>query len=121
MTRFPPAARAWVGLVATLAMATAIVAGPPLDQAWTDWLLLGLIAAAAATAHLFPIRSALGGASHRLTNVFVIAGAVLLPLSLVAVLPVLAIGPERWQHRKRSGALFGGIFNIGQTILAAES
>jgi len=107
------AATAMTAVAATLLHPQAFAAAP------SDWLVLALLALCAACAHMFPVRSASNGAVYPMTNVFVIAGAVLLPPGLAALLPVLALTPDSWRSRRSPGALIRWTFNISQTALAA--
>src|SRR5205085_634379 len=82
------------------------------------WVALLLFAVAGATAHLFPVRSALGGATYMLTNVFLIAGAAVLPAPLLTPLALVALTPERWRRRGRPGLMIGWLFNVSQSAVA---
>src|SRR5262249_36594114 len=54
-----------------------------------------------------------------LTNVFLVAGVIVLPPNLLSLLPVLAIFPYTY-HRRRPGVLVSGAFNIAQAVVAVH-
>ena len=119
MRRYTPAALSWVAAVsitATLSCLRVLWGSgyPPRS----DWLAFGALALCAAVAHVFPIRSATNDASFRLTNAFIVAGAVILPGPLLIALVVLGITPEACLNRGRSGAFIRWSFNTAQTVLA---
>src|SRR4051794_20490872 len=118
MGRYTTASRAWVAWLAIAAAGVSILSGPPTTATSSDWLLLGLLAICGATAHLFPVRSALGGATYTVTNVFLITGAAILPPQLLTLLAILALTPERWRRRGRPGLMMGWLFNVSQSALA---
>ena len=115
------AIQVWVTIV-TAAAAAATFARPAAMSS-TDALALLVLATCAGAANAFPIRSASDGASYRLTNVFVIAGALLLPTSLLTPLAVLAVSPDLWirRHRPKGRLLIGWLFNASQAALAAHA
>src|SRR5919198_2720858 len=121
MGRYTTASLAWVAWLAVAATAMTMLSGPPSAATRIEWIALALFAATGATAHLFPVRSALGGATYTLTNVFLITGAVVLPPSLLTPLAVLALTPERWRRRGRPGFLIGWVFNVSQTAVALHA
>lgn len=107
--------------VVSAALTVTALRALPFSAALTDWLLLGVLILGAAIAHAFPIRSAFDGATYRLTNVFVVAGAVILPASLLTLLPVLALLPDSWRKRQSAGVWVRWLFNVAQTVLAAHA
>src|SRR5207245_5789892 len=115
MGRYTTASKAWVAWLAIAATAMTMLSGSPTTATGMDWLALLLFAVAGATAHLFPVRSALGGATYMLTNVFLIAGAAVLPAPLLTPLAILALTPERWRRRGRPGLMIGWLFNVSQS------
>jgi diguanylate cyclase (GGDEF)-like protein/putative nucleotidyltransferase with HDIG domain len=120
MGRYTLGAKIWIGAVtglAVLATAARLDAAAPTP---IQWLALALLALAAAAAHVFPIRSAVNGATYRMTNVFVIAGAVVLPAALVALVPALAMTPDSWRGRRRPGVVKRWLFNVSQAVLTAQ-
>lgn len=119
MGRYTFAARIWVGTVAMAAVVVTALQVPQTAPIPADWLALTLLALCAAVAHVFPIRSASDGASYRLTNVFVVAGAVILPPVLLPPLCLLAITPDSWLRRRSPGGPVRWVFNGSQTALAA--
>jgi len=118
MGRYTTASKAWVGWLAFAAVAATLLRGLPTDATPADWLALALFAVCGAVVHLFPIKSALGGATFTLTNVFLIGGAAILPTSLLTPLAILALTPERWRRRGRPGLLIGWVFNVSQSTVA---
>ncbi len=121
MRRYTTASLAWVAWLAIAATALTILSGPPSAATSAEWLALTLFALGGATTHMFPVRSALGGATYTLTNVFLITGAVVLPAPLLTPLAILALTPERWRRRGRPGLLIGWVFNVGQSALALHA
>lgn len=121
MGRYTPGARAWI-VVVTLAAAlvTAFNLGS-LAVTPAEWIGLAVLTVCAAFAHIFPIKSVLDGASLRLTNVFVVAGAAILPGSLLTLLPALAITPDTLMRRKSPGAWIRWTFNVSQTAIATQA
>src|SRR5688572_22476993 len=123
MGKGKPAVTVWICTVtAAAALVTAITVLLTERSTWTfePFLALGLLALCAAVAHWFPIKSATDGVSYKLTNVFVLAGAIILPPALLALLAMLATAPELWQRRHRPRVLVGWVFNVSQTLLAAQ-
>ncbi len=118
-----PGVRYWVAAVAVAAIVVTVWVSRSFTATLMDALALGLLSLCAALAHLFPIRSASDGASYRLTNVFVIAGAIILPTDLLTPLAALAVLPDVWQRRHRGlgRVLLGWVFNLSQTSLAAHA
>ena len=78
-----------------LAVGVSVLVGAPHDISSEAWIALALLGTCGAVAHLFPVRSARGGATYTLTNVFLIAGAACLPLSLCRKTE----GVRRWSER----------------------
>ena len=118
MGQYTTGAKAWVAWLTLGAAAATALSGDPRTASLHDWLVLAVIAACGATAHQFPARSALGGATFTLTNVFLLTGAVNLPPALLTPLAALALTPERWRRRGRPGLLIGWLFNVSQTAIA---
>jgi diguanylate cyclase (GGDEF)-like protein/putative nucleotidyltransferase with HDIG domain len=123
MGRYRPAVRYWIAAVALAAAAVTAATLRPHTAGTDDWLTFALITLCAALANVFPIKSASDGASLRLTNVFIIGGAVILPPGLLSLLPAFAIAPDLWLHRRRPRGrlLLGWTFNVAQTILAIHA
>ena len=121
MSRYSRAALTWVAAVSLAAVGLTIVhvpAAPRVDLAALS--ALAFLASCAAVAHVFPIRSSSDGASYRLTNVFVLAGAIALPPALLGPLVILAISPESVLHR-RAGVWIRWTYNASQTTIAAHA
>jgi diguanylate cyclase (GGDEF)-like protein len=114
----------WVGSVTTVAVAVTAWSIVADIAAWNvparAFLMLALLAACAAVAHAYPIRSATDAATYSLTNVFIVAGASVLPASLITPLVFAALLPDSWRQRHRPGALLRLAFNISQASLAAH-
>src|SRR5688500_2511229 len=122
MGRYSQTALIWVATVALAAVGlTTVHLAAALRVDLQYWLAVGFLALCAGVAHIFPIRSATDGASYRLTNVFVLAGAIVLPSALLSPLVVLAISPETLLRRRRPGALVRWAFNVSQTAVAAHA
>jgi hypothetical protein len=118
MRPFSTASKAWVAWLTALAVGVSVVVGAPRDISAEAWIALALLGGCGAVAHLFPVRSARGGATYTLTNIFLIAGAACLPLSLLTPLAIIALTPERWARRGRPGMFIGWSFNVAQSALA---
>ncbi|HEU5318407.1 MAG TPA: diguanylate cyclase [Chloroflexota bacterium] len=120
MGKGKPKVTAWIVAVTVSAvLATALTFGTG-TYGVEAFLAVVVLALCAAIAHWFPIRSAADGVSYKLTNVFVLAGAIIAPAGLLPVLVALATTPELWQRRHRPRVLIGWIFNLSQTLLAAQ-
>jgi diguanylate cyclase (GGDEF)-like protein/putative nucleotidyltransferase with HDIG domain len=121
MRRFSRLTLAWVGMMVVAAIAATTISLLSTSATRGDWLILAVLALCGAIANIYPITSAFGGASYRLTNVSVIAGAIILPPGLVALLPLLAITPELWVHRDRprERLIVGWSFNVSATTISA--
>ena len=113
MGRYTSAALIWVATVSLVAVGVTTVLLPGASSAGpSEWMALAFLALCAAAAHVFPIRSASDGASYRLTNVFVLAGAVMLPPGLLSPLVLIAISPETFLRRRRPGVWIRWAFNV---------
>src|SRR6266851_4019241 len=119
MGRYTPAARLWIVLVALAAVTLVVRTFPSATPSVSDWLVLALLAVCAAAAHHFPIRSADNSAVFAMTNVLLIAGALILPPGLVGLLPVLALTTQSLLRRHVAGESVRWLFNTAQTTLAA--
>src|SRR6266852_5253978 len=118
MSRYTPATRLWIFVVAAAAVAVGAVAMASVAATPTDWLILGLLAASAAITHRFPIRSADGSATFAVTNILFVAGAVILPPGVAVVLPLLALSPQSWARRHVAGEPVRWLFNTAQATIA---
>jgi diguanylate cyclase (GGDEF)-like protein len=110
-----PAATAYLVLVVAAAVALAV----PLHLSsggHTDWLLFTMLTTCAMAAQLFVVREP-GHQSRCTTSVFFVAGALLLPLQLVALMCVLAHIPEWVRYRY---AWYIQTFNIANWICATS-
>ncbi|MBI3974507.1 MAG: diguanylate cyclase [Chloroflexi bacterium] len=122
MKRYRFSTHVWIVLVAAAALVGTVAGTRGELPPHVAWLALGALAVCAAIAHLFPIRSAADGAtaSYQVTNVFLIAGGVVLPPSLITALVVLALTPQAWLRRDRPGTVVRWLFNVSQTVVAGQ-
>lgn len=116
------------GVVAWVTLVVALATGATLSRLSTqlalepaDWLAFAGLAACASIAHRFPIRFTFDGASFRLTHVFVVAGAIVLPPALITPLALVAISPDLWFGRHRPRVVLGWLFNVAQTAISAHA
>jgi diguanylate cyclase (GGDEF)-like protein/putative nucleotidyltransferase with HDIG domain len=84
-----------------------------------DWWGLAILGLCAAVAHRYPIKTS-GAASSRLTNVFLAAGTLVLPLALLAPLVLLALLPDALLGKRRAAAAIRLLANAPPTILACQ-
>ncbi|HLN60884.1 MAG TPA: GGDEF domain-containing protein, partial [Symbiobacteriaceae bacterium] len=119
LNRYSMGARLWVGTLAVVAVVCAVLTAETMRATGAQYLALGILAGCAAIAHVFPIHSIFDGASIRLTNVFLMAAAIVLPPGLLCLMPVLSITPDTWMRRRSPGALTRWLFNVSQSTLAA--
>jgi len=118
MARLAPATRLWFIVLAVAALG--LLAAPGfLRQAPErgDWAALALFGLCAAVAHRFPIKTA-AAASYRLTNVFLVAGAIVLPPLLLPALALVALLPDTLIGRRGGAILRRLLVNLPPTILA---
>ncbi len=120
MRRYTPAARIWIVTVTAVTIVVSVLMARYQPVAPRDWLTLGILGVCAAVAHFFPIRSTSNEASFRLTNVFIIAGAIILPVNLLTLLAIIALAPESWRDRRRTSGIVRWVFNTAQAALAAN-
>ncbi len=120
MSRYTPSAQAWIDGIALSAVVVSVLAGIPFDVSPAQWLALLLLMVGGAFAHLFPIRSTFNGATFQVTNVFLVAGAVILPAPLLTPLVLVSMTPGAWLQRHRPGTLVRWAFNTAQTALAVH-
>ncbi len=120
MSRYTPAARVWVITIVLVGLAISLVSLEGAQGAGASSTALIVFALCAAIAHAYPIKSAFDGATYQLTNIFLVAGAIILPPGLLLLLPLAAITPNLWQQRKRPGAVVRWAFNVSQTVLAMQ-
>ena len=103
--------------LAVVGAAAVVVALPALQNlsletpGWTTFLLL---TGGAAVAQLFTVRTKRNYAYHT-TGVFLVAGALLLPAALVALMPLVLHAPD-WARRRVSSAVQA--FNVAAYTLA---
>jgi two-component system cell cycle sensor histidine kinase/response regulator CckA len=114
----PPAGRMYYAGVATAALAAGVAALSRLSTATPHWLTFLLLAAAAAAAQVFIVRT---GRSHGFHTaiVFVVAGALLLPPELVVLMAVIQHVPEWIKERYPWFIQTFNIANFGLGSLAA--
>ncbi len=118
MSRYTPTARVWVIAVVVAALVISVGSLGGAQTAQAMWPALIIFALCAALAHAYPIKSAFDGATYQLTNIFLVAGALILPVSLLLILPLVAITPALWRQRHRPGSVIRWAFNLAQTLLA---
>src|SRR5688572_22123198 len=121
MGRYRLTTLVWVGVVAVAATAATALRLQPSAVTLSEWLACGLVALCAAAANAFPIRSASGGATYRLTSAFVVAGAVIVRPGLLALVPIAALSWGFWRERRRPGSVVRWLFNVAQDVLAAQA
>jgi|GEM_PF-6509120 len=112
-----------MGWVATVVIAALLATGFSLltfSVTITQWLALLLLTSSAAIANVFPIRAAADGATYRLNNVFILAGALVLPAELLTILVALSMAPDLWVRRHRPRILVEWLFNMSQATLATH-
>ncbi len=118
MARLTAATRLWfmalavasIGLVASLGFTS-------LAPASGDWAALAVFGLCAAVAHRFPIKTA-AAASYRLTNIFLVAGAIVLPVALVPLLVLVALVPDTILGQHGTRTLRRLLVNVPPTTLA---
>lgn len=120
MGHYTPAAKVWIGVVSVIALVTTGVNMLSSFAPLASWVGLLLLGACAGIAHIFPTRSAYGGTTYRITNVFVMAGAIFLPPALLTLLAIIALTPDSWRGRARPGARVRWLFNVSQLAVAAH-
>ena len=118
MQRYTPSARAWIGVVAAVAILLTITRFQPHAVTGPEVFALLFLALLAAVASAFPVRSASGDAIYHLTGIFFVAGAVTLRPVFCVLLPLLVLTADAWRGRHRSGALVRWTFNVAQTVVA---
>src|SRR5438132_14391706 len=121
MRGFSRASKGWVACLTAIAVVVTWQVGTPRSVPAETWIAFALLSGCASIAHLFPIRSARGGATYTLTNVFMVAAAATLPTTLLTLLAVIAITPERWSRRGKPGLAIGWLFNLSQTAIALHA
>ncbi len=119
MSRYTPEARVWVGSLATAAVGLVVWCAGRFEIVPHDLAALAVLTVCAAAAHAFPIRSVFDGASIRLTNVFIVGAAIVLPPSLMPLIPLLAFTPDSWVRRHNPGVWVRWTFNTSQTVVVA--
>ncbi|MFL5937355.1 MAG: PAS domain S-box protein [Gaiellaceae bacterium] len=114
------AGRLYYAAVATAALSAGTVAFVHADAAPSSWLTFVALAASAATAQVFIVRT---GRSHGFHTaiVFVTAGALLLPPELVALMVVIQHVPEWLKERYPAYIQTFNIFNFALAALAASA
>src|SRR4051794_29840858 len=121
MTRLTLATRLWFILIAVAALlATAWTFRWQTALALNTWGALLLLALCAGIAHYFPVRSS-ADASYHLTNVFLIAGAIILPAHLLTPLAVLALTPDLLIPQPRPVAFARWLTGVPPTALASQA
>ena len=118
MARLTPATRLWfIGLAVAV---LALIAGPWFPRVMperADWAALTLFGLCAAVAHRFPIRTA-AAASYRLTNIFLVAGAIIVPRTLLPLLILAALVPDTLIGRRGEAIGRRLLVNVPSTAIA---
>jgi diguanylate cyclase (GGDEF)-like protein len=121
MARLTLAPRLWSILIAVAALlATAWTFRWQTALALNSWGALLLLALCAAIARYFPVRSS-ADASYHLTNVFLIAGAIILPAHLLTPLVVLALTPDLLIPQPRPVAFTRWLRGVPPAALASQA
>lgn len=121
MVRLTSATRLWFILVAVAALAaTAWTIRWETALAYKTWGALLLLALCASIAHYFPVRSS-ADASYRLSNVFLIAGVIILPAQLLTPLVVLALTPDLLVRQQRPIAVARWLGSVPPAVLAIQA
>src|SRR5687768_10310569 len=121
MSRYTPAARAWIACITLAALAVTLVRLRAEGVTATEGLALALLVLCAGLANAFPIRTAFGGATYQLTGMLFVAGAVILRPAFCSLLPLLALAPALVGRQRRPGAPLRWLFNSAQTALAMHA
>ena len=107
-------ATVYLAVVGAVAVVVALPALHDLSLETPGWTTFLLLTAGAAVAKLFTVRTKRNYAYHT-TGVFLVAGALLLPASLVALMPLALRAPD-WARRRVSSAVQA--FNVAAYTLA---
>ncbi len=121
MARYTPTAQLWIDVVVLAAVVASVLAGLPFDATAAQLLAFLVLALAGAIAHLFPVWSVFKGSAFQVTNVFIVAAAVVLPAPLLTPLVIAMVTPDTWRQRHKPGALVRWAFNAAQTIVAIHA
>src|SRR5262249_36521448 len=111
----PFGATVYLAVVAAAAVVAALPALQDLSFQTPGWTTFLLRTGCAAVAQLFTVRTKRNYAYHT-TGVFLVAGALLLPAALVALMPLALRAPD-WARRRVSSAVQA--FNVAAYTLAA--
>ncbi len=119
MAAHRPIARVWFGLCLLGALATTIFLARFDLIVPTDWLALALLGLGAAIAQGLPVHT-LGLSTFRLTNIFLLAGTLILPFALLPVLILLALAPGAVLERRGAQGIRRIFINGPAIVLAAQ-
>lgn len=122
MRKYSRPALAYIGSLATVTAgmsALSALAQPKFEL--ESALICVALAALSGASHLYPVRSPQGGAIYVLANIFLFAAVVELPPAWLSLTCVLSLVPVTIHNRQRPGALVNALFNMAQTILAAQA
>ncbi|HEU5213117.1 MAG TPA: diguanylate cyclase [Gaiellaceae bacterium] len=111
----PFGATVYLAVVVAAAVVAALPALQDLSFQTPGWTTFLLLTGCAAVAQLFTVRTKRNYAYHT-TGVFLVAGALLLPAGLVALMPLALRAPD-WARRRVSSAVQA--FNVAAYTLAA--
>ncbi len=120
MVHSRPIARGWLALCLLGALVTTVLLHRLMPVVKADWLALALLTLGAAIAHRYPVHS-IGLTTFRLTNVFLLAGTLILPFDLLPALILLALLPEALLALRRGTGLRALFLNTPATLLAAQA
>src|SRR3954447_11603519 len=98
----PFGATVYLAVVSAAAVVVALPALQDLSLETPGWTTFLLLTGCAAVAQLFTVRTKRNYAYHT-TGVFLVAGALLLPAALVALMPLALRAPD-WARRRGSSA-----------------
>ena len=110
----PFSATVYLAVVGAVAAVIALPALQDLSLETPGWRTFLLLTSGAAVAQLFTVRTKRNYAYHA-TGVFLVAGALLLPAALVALMPLTLRAPD-WARRRVSSAVQA--FNVAAYTLA---
>jgi len=120
VTHLRPPARGWFILCLLGALATTVLLARLEPIAQHDWFALALLTIGAAIAQCYPVHS-FDLTTFRLTNVFILAGTLILPFNLLPALILVALLPAALLILRRGAGLRGLFLNAPATLLAAQA
>ena len=117
-SRLSPKAIAYFFAVAAVTLAVSVPFVAQLDRGTEGWITFGILAVAVALAQFYVVRTP-GNKSYHTTGVFLIAAVLLLPLELVALIPVVQHIPEWLKTRLTWYVQTFNIFDYTLATMAA--